>query len=171
MLSSNLILESFPRDIPRHLHRNVWLGNSGATLWLVGTTRLGDFYQLLCQMWAVLGRCKCQDVFNVSWLVNFYMSSTCLQKIQTHSQFVIFWCGTGADDITNTVSKPYINNSGMWLWADFNLVNVLLIHPNSNDLPQPYLPFFPAPAAAGWTGSESGTGDGDCTTGQLLPFT
>jgi len=41
------------------------LCNSGATLWLGGTTQLVDFYHLLCQVWAFLGQCKCQDVFNV----------------------------------------------------------------------------------------------------------
>ena len=47
--------------------------------------------------------------------VNFYMSSTCLQKIQKYCQLVMYHavctCGSDADNITNTVSKPYINNS------------------------------------------------------------
>ena len=50
MLSSNLILELFPRHVSGDLHRNVWLGNSGATLWHSGTMQLIEFYHLL--FWA-----------------------------------------------------------------------------------------------------------------------
>ena len=62
MLESVLILKSFPKGMQNI--RNVWLCNSGTTLWLGGTTSLIGLYRVFLDVCFSDGK-ECQDVLNV----------------------------------------------------------------------------------------------------------